>query len=210
MVERNNGFFETSFLPGRAFRLAGGLQRPARRLADHRANTRTVRSIQRPAGGPAGDRPPGDDAAAAGRPAGRADPADPARPRLLRARGHQRLLRRPAGDRPVRRRHRLTAPRSRRSATASSSPATTAAGPSTAWSPTRPTSPPPTRCAWHWPSNAAPSDRPSRAGPPAQRRPRRRDARPAGLRRPVRRRLHPTPTTPTDPTAAAAAEASNP
>ena len=85
-----------------------------------------------PSGGPAGDRPPGDDAAAAGRPAGRADPPDPAGPRLLRARRRQRLLRRPAGDRPVRRRHRLTDHGSRRSATASSSPATTAAGPATA------------------------------------------------------------------------------
>ena len=33
MVERRNGFFETSFMPGRHFDLTGGLQHPVHRLA---------------------------------------------------------------------------------------------------------------------------------------------------------------------------------
>ena len=33
VVERRNGWFETSFMPGRTFTSPGGLQRPVRRLA---------------------------------------------------------------------------------------------------------------------------------------------------------------------------------
>ena len=36
IVERRNGFFETSFMPGRHVRVPGGLQRPVRRLAGRR------------------------------------------------------------------------------------------------------------------------------------------------------------------------------
>ena len=60
MVERNNGFFETSFLPGRAFASPADFNT---QLGDwltagqhpHRP------SHPGPSGGPAGDRPPGDD-----------------------------------------------------------------------------------------------------------------------------------------------------
>ena len=131
MVERNNGFFETSFLPGRGFASPADFNHQLGDWLTTRANTRTVRAIR-------------------GRPVDLLEtdrqamtllpPVAPQvglthrirlAPGLLRARGRQRLLRRPAGHRPLRRRHRLTRPRSRRSATASSSPATTAAGPAT-------------------------------------------------------------------------------
>ena len=35
VVERRNGWFETSFMPGRTFTCPGGLQRPVHRLAGH-------------------------------------------------------------------------------------------------------------------------------------------------------------------------------
>ena len=34
LVERRNGWFETSFMPGRTFAVPGGLQHPVHRLAD--------------------------------------------------------------------------------------------------------------------------------------------------------------------------------
>ena len=152
-----------------------------------RANTRTVRSIQgRPVDLLEADYrsmlplPP------VAPPIG-LDPAGPAGPRLLRASGHSGLLRRPAVHRPVRRRHRLPARGDGVSATGSSPPATTAPGPNTAWSPTRPTAPPPPDA----PSPGPATPQPSGSHPPARRRPRRHAAGTAGLRRPVRRRLHP-------------------
>jgi transposase len=110
MVERNNGFFESSFLPGRTFTSPSDFNT---QLADWlvRANTRTVRAIQ--------GRPIDlfDTEYAAMIPLPPVDPpiglsqADPARPRLLRARRYRRLLGRPADDRPARRRGRLPAAR---------------------------------------------------------------------------------------------------
>ena len=74
-------------------------------------------------------------------------------------------------------------------------------GQARAWSPTRPTSPPPTQMRHALAEQRRAQQRPGSAAPPPQRRARRRAARPAGLRRPVRRRLQPDPH-PTDPTAA--------
>src|SRR5689334_22366162 len=45
MVERNNGFFETSFLPGRAFASPADFNDQFGDWLATRANTRTVRSI---------------------------------------------------------------------------------------------------------------------------------------------------------------------
>ena len=45
IVERRNGFFETSFMPGRSVRLAGRLQRPVRSWLE-RANRRQVRTLK--------------------------------------------------------------------------------------------------------------------------------------------------------------------
>ena len=58
MVERNNGFFETSFLPGRDFASPRGLQHPARRLADRQGQHPHRPVDPGPPGGPAGGRPP--------------------------------------------------------------------------------------------------------------------------------------------------------
>ncbi len=94
LVERRNGWFETSFMPGRYVQLAGGLQHPVQRLAGQG---------ERPGGphdqgctGRPGRGRPGCDVAVA------ADPAasglaqqDPVGSRLLRPARHQRLLRRP-------------------------------------------------------------------------------------------------------------------
>ena len=96
MVERNNGFFETSFLPGRTFASPADFNAQLGDWLTGRANARTVRSIQgRPVDLLETDYA-GDGRAAAGGSAGRADQPDPARPRLLRAGRHRRLLRRPA------------------------------------------------------------------------------------------------------------------
>ena len=85
VVERRNGFFETSFMPGRSFDLAGGLQRPVRRVA----------GAGEPACGAHAPGPPdrsrrrrsGSDAGVAADPAAcRLVEPDPARAGLLRAR----------------------------------------------------------------------------------------------------------------------------
>ena len=109
IVERRNGFFETSFMPGRAFASP----------ADFNAQfTGLAGPGEQPGGahaqGPPGrsDRGrPGRDAAVAADPAaaGLAAPG-PARPGLLRPPRRQRLLRRPGRDRPPGRRHRRPGP----------------------------------------------------------------------------------------------------
>ena len=105
MVERRNGYFETSFMPGRAFTSPADFNA---QFGDWlaRANAREVRTIKaRPVDLIEHDRSP--DAAAAACPAapGLAG-TSPARARLLRPPGHQRLLRRPGRDRADGRRER--------------------------------------------------------------------------------------------------------
>ena len=109
IVERRNGFFETSFMPGRDFASPADFNA---QFTDWltKANARVVRTIKaRPVDLLEADRaamlplPP----VAAG---GRVGQPGPAGPRLLRPRRRQRLLRRPGGDRPVRRRHRRPGP----------------------------------------------------------------------------------------------------
>ena len=46
MVERNNGFFETSFLPGRGFASPADFNHQLGDWLTTRANTRTVRAIR--------------------------------------------------------------------------------------------------------------------------------------------------------------------
>ena len=191
------------------FRLAGGLQRPTRRLADHAGEHPHRPGHPRSSGGSAGDRPPGDDAAAAGGPAGRADPSDPAGAGLLRAGGRQRLLRRPASHRPVRRRHRLTHHGRGVLRRPARRPPRPQLGP-----PRRDHRPGPRR---HRPPDAPragratprPAAGPAERGPPTQRRPSRSRSAPCPTTTPCSASTS-TPPTPTDPTAAAAAEASNP
>jgi hypothetical protein len=152
ITERNNGFFETSFLPGRRFsspadfntQLGGWL--PV-------ANTRTVRSIN---GRPV-DLLDTDHAAMVPLPP--VDPQVGLTHRIRLARDYYvrvdtcdysvdpRMIGRFV-DVTASPRHR---PRSRCSAMAGSSPVTDAAGPSAWWSPTRPTSLPRHRCAAPWP-----------------------------------------------------------
>ena len=115
-------------------------------------------------------------------------PPGPARPRLLRASGHRGLLRRPAGDRPVRRRHRLPARGDRVLRRRRSSPGTTGR-----WAKQVVVTDPAHQATAAQMRQALAEDRrqPSGRHPPPRRRPRRRAAGAAGLRRPVRRRLHP-------------------
>ena len=105
IVERRNGFFETSFMPGRDFTSPADFNA---QFADWltTANARVVRTIKaRPVDLLDADRaamlplPPVAPSVGLGQPG-------PAGPRLLRPRRQQRLLRRPGGDRPVRRRDR--------------------------------------------------------------------------------------------------------
>ncbi len=79
MVERNNQFLETSFLPGRVFHLTRGLQHPAGCVAGPGEQPDRPVDPGSP-GGAAGDRLPGDVAAAAGCPADRAEPAGEVHP----------------------------------------------------------------------------------------------------------------------------------
>ena len=65
IVERRNGFFETSFMPGPRLRVAGRLQRPVQRLAEHRERPGRAHD-QGPPGRSARRRSGGDAAAAAG------------------------------------------------------------------------------------------------------------------------------------------------
>ena len=123
MVERRNGFFETSFLPGRTFVSPFDFNTQIEAWLTGTANARHLRSIGAARSTGARGRLRRDDTAATDAARGRADPADPVGPGLLRPGRHQRLLRRPAGDRPVRRRrHPGPVPRS---ATGRSWPATT-------------------------------------------------------------------------------------
>ena len=179
MVERTQRVLR-DLVPARPHvRLPARLQRPARGLADRRANTRTVRADPGPARSTCWTADlAGDDRAAAGGARGRADQPGPAGPRLLRARRHQRLLRRPAGDRPVRRRHRLPRPGSSVSCDGQVVPATTAAGPArvTITDPAHVATARAMRAALaaHARRTSTPRARPS---PPARRRPRRRASR---------------------------------
>ncbi len=100
VVERRNGWFETSFMPGRTFaspadfnaQFTDWLTRGERAGGPH---------DQGRAGRPARGRPGRDVAVAAGPAASGLAQPDPAGPRLLRPPRHQRLLRRPDRDRPV-------------------------------------------------------------------------------------------------------------
>ena len=104
MVERNNGFFETSFLPGRQFTSPADFNM---QLSDWlpRANSRTVRSL----GGRPVDVLDRDLVAMTGLPPH--PPSTGCRHRIRLGRDYyvrvdsERLLRRSAGDRPARRRH---------------------------------------------------------------------------------------------------------
>ena len=110
IVERRNGFFETSFMPGRSLHLAGGLQRPVQPTGCSGANQRVVRTIKaRPVDLIEHDRA-ADAAAAAGPAAAGLAGTGPARPGLLRPPRRQRLLRRPDRDRPDGRRQRRPGP----------------------------------------------------------------------------------------------------
>jgi hypothetical protein len=104
VVERRNGHFETSLMPGRGFTFPAEFNT---QFTDWlgMANARVVRTIKaRPV-----DLIDADRAAMLPLPpvtrAGLGQP-DPARTRLLRPHRQQRLLRRPDRDRPVRRRPR--------------------------------------------------------------------------------------------------------
>jgi hypothetical protein len=109
LVERRNGFFETSFMPGRTFASPGDFDA---QFADWLAvaNARIVRTIKtRPV-----DRLDADRAAmltCRQWPSTRMGQPSQAGTRLLRPRRQQRLLRRPRGDRPFRRRGRGPDPR---------------------------------------------------------------------------------------------------
>jgi hypothetical protein len=98
LVERRNGFFETSFMPGRSFASPADFND---QFGDwlQRANGAHRAHDQGTAGRP--DRPgPGSDAAAAASAAASGVArTGPARPRLLRPPRRQRLLRRPDRDR---------------------------------------------------------------------------------------------------------------
>jgi hypothetical protein len=128
IVERRNGFFETSFMPGRS----------STRPATSTPSSPTGWPRREPAGGAHDQGPParsarrgpGRDAGVAAGPAapGLAQP-DPARPGLLRAPRHQRLLRRPDRDRPACRRDRRPAPGPGPRSTGASSPTTPGSGP---------------------------------------------------------------------------------
>ena len=109
VVERRNGFFETSFMPGRDFASPADFNTQFADWLDHRERPGRAHH-QGPAGRPARRRPGGDASPAAGRAGGRVGQPGPAGTRLLRPRRQQRLLRRPGGDRPVRRRDRRPGP----------------------------------------------------------------------------------------------------
>ena len=105
LVERRNGYFETSFMPGRDFESPADFNT---QFTDWLtiANGRVVRTLKaRPV-----DLLDADRAAMLPLPpvatSGRVGQPGPAGTRLLRPRRLQRLLRRPRRDRPVRRRHR--------------------------------------------------------------------------------------------------------
>ena len=105
VVERRNGFFETSFMPGRSFDSPADFNAQFSRLA--RAGEPACGAHAQGPPDRSGRRRPGSDAGVAADPtAGRLVEPDPARPRLLRARRLQRLLRRPDRDRPPGHRHR--------------------------------------------------------------------------------------------------------
>ena len=110
VVERRNGFFETSFMPGRDFASPADFNTQFGHWLDI-ANARVVRTIKaRPVDLLDADRvamlPPSAD-----RPDARVGQPGQAGTGLLRARRQQRLLRRPERHRPVRRRPRRPVPR---------------------------------------------------------------------------------------------------
>ena len=122
LVERRNGFFETSFMPGRDFSSPADFDAQFAEWLT-KANARVVRTIKtRPVDLLDADKG-GDAAAATGRTGGRLGQPGPVGTRLLRPRRQQRLLRRPGGDRPVRRREPRTWPGSRSATRDVSSPA---------------------------------------------------------------------------------------
>ena len=108
VVERRNGFFETSFMPGRDFSSPADFDA---QFTDWlaKANNRVVRTIKaRPES--ARCESGGDAATAAGRTTGRMGQPGPVGTRLIRPHRLQQLLRRSCCDRPVRRRHRPPVP----------------------------------------------------------------------------------------------------
>src|SRR6266480_579982 len=168
-----------------ALHLAGRLQHATGRVVD--AGQHPHRAVDPgPAGGPAGGRLRLDADVAAAGPADRADPAGAAGPRLLRAGGHSGLLGRPPVHRPLRRRHRLPERGERglrRATRRTPRPLVGQAGRGY-----RPG--PPRHRGEDAPGPGHGTPKPSGSHPPARRRPRRHAAGAAGLRRPVRRRLH--------------------
>ena len=137
IVERRNGFFETSFMPGRAFASPADFNAQFTELAG--AGERPGRAHDQGPPGRSDRGRPGRDAAAAAGPAaaGLAQPG-PAGPRLLRPPRRQRLLRRPGRDRPARRRHRRPGPGPGPRWTGAWSPTTPGSGPAGSPSPTPP------------------------------------------------------------------------
>ena len=139
LVERRNGFFETSFMPGRSFASPADFNA---QFGDwlQIANARMVRTIKaRPV-----DLIDADRAAMLPLPPvplhlGWREPG-PAGTGLLRPPRRQRLLRRPDRDRPDGRRQRRPGPGPRSASTAASSPTMPGSGPAARPSPTPPTS----------------------------------------------------------------------
>ena len=130
VVERHNGYLETSFLPGRQLLLAGRLQRPAHRVARAGQPPHPCHAAL-PAGRALRRGPGGHDAAPAGAARHRLASQPAPRSRPLRPRRDLRLLRAPQGRRPPHRGRRHGDARSSSPALARSSPAMPARGPST-------------------------------------------------------------------------------
>ena len=105
LVERANGYLETSFLPGRSFTCPAGLQHPAHAVAGA-GEPAAAPGDRVPPRRPARDRPGGDAAAAASSAAGGLVDLGAAAAGPLRASGRQRLLGPSVGDRPESARHR--------------------------------------------------------------------------------------------------------
>ena len=154
LVERANGYLETSFLPGRSFTSPADFNAQlddwlvlAEPPAASCTGLRTSRSHRR--------RPGGDAPATAGRAGHRLARLVAAAPRPLHSPGQQRLLGAPGRGRPPRRGRRRPEPCSAPSATASSWLTTSAAGLATRPSATSPTCRLPPGCATTAPPDLA-------------------------------------------------------
>ena len=101
LVERNNGCYETSFLPGRVFTSPADFNTQISAWIESRAERASPSGVGLPADHPVGDRQGRDAAAASGRPGAGLAALGAHAPGPLRAHRCQRLLGRPAGDRPT-------------------------------------------------------------------------------------------------------------